>query len=85
MNHPTNKEIKVTLNKSRRRALAIMYVGLAMNLFGFAAFDPLGSFLENLGLLVMATGVGFMASGYFFLKSGEEISAAVEDFERKKS
>ena len=55
-----------------------------MNLFGFAAFDPLGSFFENLGLLIMAVGVGFMAAGYFFLNSSEEITEAVEEFEKEK-
>ena len=45
-----NKELnKIVPNKTRKRALTIMYVGLGMNLFGFAAFDPLGSFFENLG------------------------------------
>ena len=81
MNYKRNKSIKAAPNKTRRRALTILYVGLGMNLFGFAAFDPLGSFIENLGLLIMAVGVGFMAGGYFLLNSGEEITEAVEDFE----
>ena len=75
---------KIVPNKTRKRALTIMYVGLGMNLFGFAAFDPLGSFFENLGLLIMAVGVGFMAAGYFFLNSSEEITEAVEEFEKEK-
>ena len=80
-----NKELnKIVPNKTLKRALTIMYVGLGMNLFGFAAFDPLGSFFENLGLLIMAVGVGFMAAGYFFLNSSEEITEAVEEFEKEK-
>ena len=80
-----NKELnKIVPNKTLKRALMIMYVGLGMNLFGFAAFDPLGSFFENLGLLIMAVGVGFMAAGYFFLNSSEEITEAVEEFEKEK-
>ena len=59
-----------------------MYLGLGMNLFGFAAFDPLGSFFENLGLLILF--LGFMAAGYFFLNSSEEITEAVEEFEKEK-
>ena len=32
----------------------------------------------------MAVGVGFMAAGYFFLNSSEEITEAVEEFEKEK-
>ncbi len=65
-------------NKRLRAGLVIIYVGLGINLFGFAS---LGSFFEGVGLLVMALGVGMATAGYIYPYTGEEITKAVEDFE----
>ena len=65
-------------NKRLRAGLVIIYVGLGINLFGFAS---LGSFFEGVGLLVMALGVGVATAGYIYPYTGEEITKAVEDFE----
>tara|TARA_B100000965_G_scaffold87458_1_gene70918 strand:- start:533 stop:781 length:249 start_codon:yes stop_codon:yes gene_type:complete len=65
-------------NKRLRAGLAIIYVGLGINLLGFAS---LGSFFEGMGLLIMSLGVGMATAGYIYPYTGEEITKAVEDFE----
>ena len=78
-NITTNQKTKEP-NKRLRAGLVIIYVGLGINLFGFAS---LGSFFEGIGLLVMALGVGMATAGYIYPNTGEEITKAVEDFEEK--
>ena len=65
-------------NKRLRAGLAIMYVGLGINLFGFAS---LGDFFEGIGLLVIALGIGIVTAGYIYPNTGEELTSAVEEFE----
>ena len=67
-------------SKRLKVGLIIIYVGLGINLFGFAS---LGSFFEGVVLLVMALGVGMATAGYIYPNTGEEITKAVEDFEEK--
>ena len=51
MTNTTSDKIAKKPNKRLRTGLMIMYVGLGINLFGFAS---LGDFFEGVGLLVMA-------------------------------
>ena len=74
INNDTTKEP----NKRLRTGLAIMYVGLGINLFGFAS---LGDFFEGIGLLVIALGIGMVTAGYIYPNTGEELTSAVEEFE----
>ena len=76
-NIATNQKTKEP-NKRLRAGLVIIYVGLGINLFGFAS---LGDFFEGIGLLVMALGVGMVTAGYIYPNTGEEITEAVEKFE----
>ncbi|MEC7901829.1 MAG: hypothetical protein VYE41_02595 [Candidatus Neomarinimicrobiota bacterium] len=78
MTNSTSNEIVKEPNKRLRAGLAIMYVGLGINLFGFAS---LGDFYEGVGLLVMALGVGMVTAGYIYPNTGEELTSAVEEFE----
>ena len=78
-NIATNQKTKEP-NKRLRTGLVIIYVGLGINLFGFAS---LGSFFEGVGILVGFIGVGTMAAGYIYPNTSEEITKAVEDFEEK--
>ena len=78
MTNSISNEIVKEPNKRLRTGLAIMYVGLGINLFGFAS---LGDFYEGVGLLVMALGVGMVTAGYIYPNTGEELTSAVEEFE----
>ncbi len=78
MTNSKSNEIVKEPNKRLRAGLAIMYVGLGINLFGFAS---LGDFYEGVGLLVMALGVGMVTAGYIYPNTGEELTSAVEEFE----
>jgi len=78
MTNSTSNEIVKEPNKRLRAGLAISYVGLGINLFGFAS---LGDFFEGVGLLVMALGVGIVTAGYIYPNTGEEITKAVEKYE----
>ena len=76
-NSKSNELVKEPIIRLRT-GLAIMYVGLGINLFGFAS---LGDFYEGVGLLVMALGVGMVTAGYIYPNTGEELTSAVEEFE----
>tara|TARA_B100000683_G_C12068725_1_gene381834 strand:- start:173 stop:415 length:243 start_codon:yes stop_codon:yes gene_type:complete len=73
-----NKDTAKESNKRLRAGLAIMYVGLGINLFGFAS---LGDFFEGIGLMVIALGIGMVTAGYIYPNTGEELTSAVEEFE----
>ena len=57
-----------------------MFVGVGIYLLGAAAF---GNFFEGIGLLVGAIGVGTMIAGYLYPNTGEELTDAVEEFEKR--
>ena len=80
MTNSKSNEIVKEPNKRLRTGLAIMYVGLGINLFGFAS---LGSYFEGVGLLVMALGVGIVTADYIYPNTSEELTNAVEDYEKK--
>ena len=64
----------------RRGGVITLFVGIGIYLLGMAS---LGSFFEGIGLLVGAIGVGTMIAGYFFPNTSEELTNAVEEFEKK--
>ena len=64
----------------RRGGVITIFVGIGIYLLGVAA---LGSFLEGVGLLVGAIGVGTMIAGYLYPNTSEELTNAVEEFEKK--
>ena len=64
----------------RRGGVITIFVGIGIYLLGFAALGPL---FEGIGLLVCAIGVGTMIAGYLYPNTSEELTNAVEDFEKK--
>ena len=78
MSKSINNDTAKESNKRLKAGLAIMYVGLGINLFGFAS---LGDFFEGIGLLVIALGIGMVTAGYIYPNTGEELTSAVEEFE----
>ena len=59
-----------------------LFVGVGIYLLGAVSF---GSFFEGIGLLVGAIGLGILISGYLYPNTGEELTEAVEEFEKKIS
>ena len=55
-------------------------VGAGIYLLGFTA---MGAFFEGIGLLVGAIGVGTIIAGYLYPNTGEELTSAVEDYEKQ--
>lgn len=64
----------------RRGGVVTVFVGIGIYLLGNAS---LGSFFEGIRLLVGAIGVGTMIAGYLYPNTGEELTNAVEDYEKK--
>ena len=64
----------------RRGGVITIFVGIGIYLLGVTA---LGSFFEGVGLLVGAIGVGTMIAGYLYPNTSEELTNAVEEFEKK--
>lgn len=64
----------------RRGGVVTVFVGIGIYLLGNAS---LGSFFEGIGLLVGAIGVGTMIAGYLYPNTCEELTNAVEDYEKK--
>ena len=63
----------------RRGGVITIFVGIGIYLLGLVA---LGSFFEGVGLLVGAIGVGVMAAGDLYPNTSEELTSAVEEFEK---
>ena len=55
-------------------------MGIGLYLFGVVA---LGSVVEGAGFLVGAIGVGTMIAGYLYPNTSQELTNAVEEFEKK--
>ena len=53
---------------------------MGIYLLGAVSF---GSMFEGVGLLVGAIGIGTMIAGYLYPNTGEELTDAVEDFEKR--
>ena len=64
----------------RRGGVTTLFVGVGIYLLGAVSF---GSFFEGIGLLVGAIGLGILISGYLYPNTGEELTEAVEGFEKK--
>ena len=64
----------------RRGGVITLFVGVGIYLLGAVSF---GSFFEGIGLLVSAIGIGVMIARYLFPNIGEELTSAVEEFEKR--
>jgi hypothetical protein len=64
----------------RRGGVITIFVGIGLYLLGYTV---MGSFIEGVGLLVSAIGVGTMIAGYLYPNTSEELTNAVEKFEEK--
>ncbi len=64
----------------RRGGVITLFVGLGICLLGVVSFGP---FFEGIGLLVCAIGVGTMIAGYLYPNTGEDLTDAVEEFEKR--
>lgn len=64
----------------RRGGVITLFVGVGIYLLGAVAF---GNFFEGIGLLVGAIGIGIMIAGYLYPNTGEELTDAVEEFEKR--
>jgi len=83
------KELIRTLNSGdkpkkpidfRRSGVVTLFVGIGLILFGIFF---LGDILIGVGALVTAIGAGQIIAGYLYPRESEEISEAVEDFEKR--
>ena len=73
------KEKKEPIDYRRGGVIAI-FVGLGIFVLGYLS---LGSLFEGVGALVGLIGAGTMIAGYLYPKTSEEITNAVEEFERE--
>ena len=64
----------------RRTGVVTLFTGVGLFLFGVFF---IGSVLKGVGALVAAIGVGQIIAGYLYPNTSEELTNAVEDFERK--
>jgi len=64
----------------RRGGVITIFVGVGIYLLGYVA---MGSFFVGVGYLVGAIGRGTMVAGYLYPNTGEELTNAVEEFEKK--
>ena len=64
----------------RRGGVITLFVGVGIYLLGAVSF---GSTFEGIGLLVGAIGFGTMIAGYLYPNTGEELTDAVEEFEKR--
>ena len=64
----------------RRSGVITLFVGVGIYLLGAVSF---GSFFEGIGLLVGAIGIGIMIAGYLYPNTGEELTSAIEEFEKR--
>lgn len=64
----------------RRTGVTTLFVGIGLFLFGVFF---LGDILMGVGALVATIGIGQIIAGYLYPRESEEISEAVEDFEKR--
>ena len=83
------KELIRTLNSGdkpqkpidyRRTGVVTLFVGIGLILLGIFF---LGDILIGVGALVVAIGAGQIIAGYLYPRESEEITEAVEDFEKR--
>ena len=63
----------------RRTGVITLFTGLGLFLLGVFF---LGSLLKGVGALVASIGIGQLIAGYLYPNSSEELTNAVEDFEK---
>ena len=64
----------------RRTGVVTLFTGVGLFLFGVFF---LGSVLKGVGALVASIGLGQIIAGYLYPNTSEELTNAVEDFEKK--
>ena len=64
----------------RRSGVVTLFVGIGLFLFGVYF---LGNILKGVGALVGTIGIGQIIAGYLYPNTSEELTSAVEDFEKK--
>ena len=64
----------------RRGGLITLFVGLGIYLLGNFA---MGRLFEGVGFLVGAIGVGTLLAGYMYPNTSEELTNAVDEYEKK--
>ena len=64
----------------RRTGVVTLFTGVGLSLFGVFF---LGSVLKGVGALVASIGLGQIIAGYLYPNTSEELTSAVEDFEKK--
>ena len=64
----------------RRTGVVTLFTGVGLFLFGVFF---LGSILKGVGALVASIGLGQIIAGYLYPNTSEELTNAVEDFEKK--
>ena len=64
----------------RRSGVVTLFVGIGLFLFGIFF---LGNILRGVGALVAAIGIGQIIAGYLYPNTSEEITSAVDAFEKK--
>ena len=64
----------------RRGGVITIFVGIGLCLLGYTAMGP---FFVGAGYLVGAIGIGTMFAGYLYPSTGEELTNAVEGYEKK--
>ena len=64
----------------RRTGVVTLFTGVGLFLFGVIF---LGSVLKGVGALVAAIGLGQIIAGYLYPNTSEELTNAVEEFEKK--
>ena len=64
----------------RRGGVITIFVGIGLCLLGYTAMGP---FFVGAGYLVGAIGMGTMVAGYLYPSTGEELTNAVEGYEKK--
>ena len=67
-------------DETEGRGLITMFVGIGIFFLGYVA---LGSFFKGIGLLVGAIGLGTLLAGYLYPNTSEELTNAVEEFEKR--
>jgi hypothetical protein len=63
----------------RRTGVVTLFTGVGLFLFGVFF---LGSILKGVGALVAASGLGQIIAGYLYPNTSEELTNAVEEFEK---
>ena len=64
----------------RRNGVTTLFTGIGLYLFGVFFLGPL---LKGVGALVATIGVGLIIAGYLYPNTSEELTHAVDEFEKK--